>query len=1021
MSFSEFFIRRPVTTVLINLAVIMGGVLAWVYIPVAALPRFDTPTISVSANMPGASPETMAISVALPLEKQFSSIAGLAVMSSSNTLGSTSITLEFTSNRDIDSAAADVQAALFRSLRSLPPDMSAPPSYRKFNPADSPILLLGMTSPALQLSQLNDYGENVIAPTISTVDGVAQVSIFGQKRYAVRIKIDPSKLSALNLTYEDVNSVLNKANSVTPLGTLNGPTQSLIFQVNQQLKNAADFGRLIVVNRASGPVRLADFASIEDSVETLQSAANMNGEPAIVLAVFRQPDANTVQAVDDVLRLLPSLTQQLPSSVRITPLNDRAASIREAIHDINITLLFTMVLVVLVIFLFLRRVMATIIPALSLPISLLGALALLYWGNNSLNNISLLGITLAVGLVVDDAIVVLENIVRHVEEGMAPFAAALKGASEMGFTIVSISLSLVAVLIPIFFMPGTTGLLFHEFAVTVGLSILVSAFVSLSLVPMLCSRFLSTHSLENKKENIFAQKLEARFQWLQNAYLNGLDIVLAHRKIMLLVLAASFALTVYLFVVIPKGFFPEEDIGQIRISTDASQDTSYSAMLALNDQVTAVIRADPAIHTVVSSVSASNSGSLFVNLKPLGQRPPMRVVIERLSKKLAPIAGIKVFFRPVQNLNIGGRSSKSRYQYTLQSVNSASLSKWAEVLKKNMEAMPDYFRSINTNAQNNALFVSLNLDYDQANLLGVVNTDIRSALNNAFGERRVSTIYTPSNSYSVIVQSQDESRAFESDLDQLNVRSKTGVLIPFSAFASVRRDLGSSVINHQGQLQSITLSFDTAPEVSLSLASAKVEELARDLPDSVIRSWSGDAATFASSQQSQWVLLLAALLVVYVLLGMLYESFIHPLTILAGLPSAAVGALIFLWWFKLDLTIIATIGILMLIGIVKKNAIMMVDYALVAQRTQGMTPLQAIHDACRLRFRPIMMTTLAALVGALPIAFGLGAGAELRQPLGIAVVGGLLISQVVTLFATPVIYLYLDRFAGKGVIHGDTI
>lgn len=1019
MNISEHFIRRPVMTVLLNLAIVMAGVIGFRSIPVAALPSYDTPVINVSASLAGASPETMASSVALPLEKQFQTVPGLKTISSTSTLGQTSLTLEFEESRSIDAAAVDVQAALLRAQRALPSDMTNPPSYRKVNPADAPVLLVALQSPSLSPAELQDYAEHLIVPTLSTVNGVAQVNVFGAKRYAVRVRVQPQALAVRNIGLDEVSAALRAANVNTPVGTLEGPKQTLVLQANKQLRNAAEFADLIVSTKGGNPVRLRDVASVEDSLESLKSWATFNGEPSITLAVLRQPGANTVQVVDSIRAALPTLQTQMPASVKMTPVNDRSLSVREALHDVTLTLIGTIALVVLVIFLFLRRFVATVIPTLSLPVSLIGAVALLWGLNYSLDNISLLGLTLAVGLVVDDAIVVLENIIRHVEKGENAFQAALRGAREVGFTIISISVSLIAVFIPIFFMPGVIGLLFHEFAVVVALSIVVSAFVSLTLVPMLASRFLKDEA-HMKQPGPVVRSFERAFNATLAGYTRLLDLALAHRYVILGVAISTFVATAWLLQVIPKGFFPEEDIGQIQVTTEAAEDTSFAAMVVLQERAAEIIRKDPNV-AMVSSFNggngAQNTGRMFVTLKPQSEREPMKKVVEGLRKKLRGVAGINVFMRPTQNLQLGGRQSKAQYQYILQSIQADELSTWANRLQEKLRADP-MFRDVTSDSQLRGLQAQLKIDRDRANSLGVSVDSIRTALFSAFGERQVSTIYLPTDTYQVIMEVAPEAKQDESALNGIYVRSSNGGLVPMSSFTTVERAVGPTSINHVGQLQAVTVSFNLAPGAALGDATAKIDAAreAVQMPVSIISSYGGDAAVFKNSQGSQAILIVAALLVIYVLLGVLYESYIHPITILAGLPSAATGALATLMFFGQDLTLIATIGLVLLIGIVKKNAIMMIDFALDAQRHQGMTAAEAIREACILRFRPIMMTTLAALMGALPIALGLGAGAELRQPLGLAVVGGLIFSQAITLFITPVLYLMLERFSGTGPI-----
>lgn len=1021
MNISELCIRRPVMTVLLSLATVVAGTMAYFKIPVAALPSFNTPVIQVSANLPGASPENMASSVALPLEKEFSTIDGITVISSTNTLGTSNITLEFNNDRDIDKAAVDVQAALLRAQKRLPIEMTNPPSYRKVNPADAPVLIMTMTSPSMDLSQINDYAENLISPTLSTIDGVAQVLVYGQKRYAVRVLVNPALISAKNLTIDDLAKAINSANSNTPVGVLDGPRQLLTIYANPQIVKASEYANLIVAQRNGLPIRLKDVADVQESYESVKTLAAFNGERSIALAILRQPTANSVQVVDSVRKMVPQFEQQMPASIKLNLLIDRSKSIRESIHDVNFTLLLTIALVVMVIFLFLKHVSATIIPALSLPISLIGAFSLMYWLGYSLDNISLLGITIAVGLVVDDAIVVLENIMRHIEAGMDPLKAALKGSREVSFTIISISISLVAVFIPIFFMPGPIGLLFREFAVVVSLSILVSAVMSLTLVPMLCSRFLpKAHTAP--KEYPITIKFDYYFAKVLGAYESSLDWALNNQRKVLQGAIATFVITIALFIWSPKGFFPEEDTGQLFVTTEAADDVSFDTMVELQTKAAEIVRKNPNIEGLVSIIggganSGTNSGRMFVNLKPADERGKMKQVLESLRSDLKDIPGLAIYLRPIQNLQLGGKVTKSRYQYILQSVGFEGINEWSNKVTEKMRADPEIFRDITTDSQLKGLQAQIDIDRDKAASAGVSVADIRNALYSAYGERQVSTIYTSVNTYQVILQAANEFKQYETDLNGIYVRGRTSdKLVPLSSIASFRRTIGPTAVNHQGQVPAVTISFNLAPDVALGDATKKLEQYVKELqlPSSIITSYGGDAAVFKSGQSSQIILLLAAVLVIYVLLGVLYESYIHPITILTGLPSAAIGALIFLRIFNLELTIVATIGILLLIGIVKKNAILMIDFALDVQRNQNLSPREAIRSACLLRFRPIMMTTLAALMGALPIALGLGAGAELRQPLGIAVVGGLLVSQVVTLLITPVIYLYLDKYSGTG-------
>ncbi|MEO5655128.1 MAG: efflux RND transporter permease subunit, partial [Nitrosospira sp.] len=922
MNLSELCIRRPVMTVLLSASAVVAGIIAYGGLSIAALPSYDSPTISVSAVLPGASPETMASSVAAPLERQFSAISGLSVISSTSKLSNTAITLEFDQDRDIDSASIDVQAALLRAQRSLPVEMTTPPSYRKINPADSPIIFLALTSPSMSLPELNSFAEDLISPTLSTLPGVAQVQINGQKKYAVRVLANPEALAVRDLTLDDIAVALQTANANSPIGTLEGPRQALTIQANRQLSNAAAFAKLIVATSPSGnPVRLSEVAQVEDSVQSLKTASWVNGEQAITLSVQRQPGANTVATVDAVKAAIPALTAQMPSSVQLRLTSDRSVSIRDSIHDVQVTLAITIFLVLLVIFLFLRKASATLIPALSLPISLLGTVALMRVLDYSLDNISLLAITLAVGLVVDDAIVMLENIVRHIENGMPPLQAALQGSKEVSFTIISISLSLVAVFIPIFFMPGVIGLLFHEFAAVVGIAVLMSAVVSLTLVPVMTSRYLARHEAEGFSLR-WTEWFDRGFNKVLATYERMLDSALIHRRTVLGIAFGTFVATGVLFMVLPKGFFPNEDIGQALITVDAVEDISFPAMTKLLQRTDEVIRANPAVDTVIVYASESNSARLFMTLKPRSERQSIQKVVEELRRDVRAIPGVSVFINPIQNLRLGGRTSKSRYQYVMRSVRAEELRATADSLIARMRE-DAIFRDVTSDAKLKGLEARLNINRDKINLLGVQMADIRAALYSAFGERQVSTIYTSSDSYQVILQVAAEHQFDEGAFGKIYLRAKNDMLVPLSSVATVEREVGPIAINHAGQLEAVTISFNLAPGAALGDASAHLDQFKRELnlPPSILTSYAGDAAAFQSSQASQVILIVAALLVIYVLLGVLYESYIHPITILSGLPSAAVGALAMLWLFNMELSIIAMIGILMLIGIVKKNAI----------------------------------------------------------------------------------------------------
>ncbi|MFZ6720451.1 efflux RND transporter permease subunit [Undibacterium sp. Ji49W] len=1012
MNIYERFIDRPIATMLLWLSIIVAGAVCWLKLPIAALPNYDTPTIQVGAKLSGASPETMSTSVATPLEKQFSAIPGLLATTSTSIQGETQITLEFDPSRPIDAAAGDVQAALFRATRSLPAEMTTPPSYRKVNPADAPILLVGLSSPSMKLTDLNGFSDNLIVPALSTLNGVAQVNVTGQKRYAVRIEIQPDKLAAVNLTLPEVSTALKAANSNAPTGQFDGKRQMMMLNVPGGLMKAADFANVIVASRRGQTIRLRDVADVQDSIENVQNTSAINGVSSILLTIQRQPGANTVATVDAIKNMLPILQTQLPASVKVTLLSDRSISIRNAVHDVNLTMLLTIALVIMVILLFLRRLAATLIPAISLPISLLGTFGLMYALGLSLDNISLMGLTIAVGLVVDDAIVVLENIMRHIEAGMTPQSAARQGVREVGFTVISISVSLIAVFIPIFFMPGVTGLLFHEFAVVVSLSIIVSAAVALTLIPLMVPMLLKSGQHHEQGPG-WTRAFEVIFERTLVAYARGLEWALAHRVVVLLVGLSTVVLTGVLYIAAPKGFFPQEDIGQISVNVDTPQDMAYDARLIINQQLETVLLHDASISDVVAKVDHDTT-AFTVTLKEKGSRPPMAEVLTELRKKTAFLPGIKVFFSPVQNLRIGGRGSKSSFQYTLESVSPGELDVWADKLMAALKKS-DVFVGLASDAQKDGLQAKLLIDRDKASQLGVDMNVIKNTLYTAFGTQQVSTIYAPEDSYQVIMEMALESRRDETSLNQVYVRSNTGALIPVAALARVERTKGAMAINHQGQLPAVTLTFDLSPGKSLSDAAIAIDAARQEigLPTFVFGAFAGQAALFQQAQTTQLWLVLIAVAVIYVVLGMLYESWIHPVTILLGIPSAAVGALLALRITGLELSFIAMIGVLLLIGVVKKNAIMMIDFALDAQRTRGLPPLDAIRQACLLRFRPIMMTTFCAIMGALPIALGLGAGAELRQPLGVSIVGGLLFSQLITLFITPVLYVCFDRTAGQ--------
>jgi len=1023
-SISSPFIRYPIATSLLMAGILFVGLVAYPLLPVAPLPQVDFPTIQVSANLPGGSPETMASSVAQPLERQLAQIPGVAQMTSTSSLGSAAVTIQFDLNRSIDGAANDVQAAINAASGQLPKNLPSPPTYRKVNPADSPILLLSATSDTLPLTTVSDDTDAQLAQQISQISGVAQVFIGGQQKPAIRIQIDPAKLVAKGISLEDVRTQIALTTVDSPKGAIDGSTRSYTIYANDQLPASKDWNDVIIAYRNGGPLRIRDIGQAVSGPEDLKQAAWADGKRGVFLVIFKQPGANVIETVDKIKAQLPRLVAAIPPAIQIKIISDRTQTIRAAVSDVQFTLLLTIALVVMVIFIFLRSVWATIIPSVTVPLALLGACSLMWMFGYTLDNLSLMALTISVGFVVDDAIVMLENITRYIEEGETPLAAAFKGAAEIGFTILSISISLVAVLIPLLLMGGIIGRLFREFAVTLAMAIFVSLVVSLTLTPMMASRFLRSHS--ETRYGRFYQWSERAFNAMLHAYERGLDRALRWSKTTLLIFFATLALSVYLFVIIPKGFFPQQDNGLITAASEAAQDISFADMKRHQEELGQIVQADPAVASVAMFIggggSALNTGRMFITLKPLSERDASaQQIIGRLRPKLEKVQGARLFMQAAQDVRLGGRPTRTQFEYTLQDANLGELNEWAPKILDKMKTLPE-LRDVATDQQSSGTTLTLTIDRDTASRFGIQPQLIDDTLYDAFGQRQVTQYFTQLNSYHVILEILPELQGNLDTLNKLYIRSPTtGDQVPLSAFAKwTSVPVRPLSISHQGQFPAITISFNLAQGIALGQATQAVQKAMGDLgaPATLSSSFQGTAQAFQQSLGTVPLLIMAALVVVYLILGILYESYIHPLTILSTLPSAGVGALAILMAFGFDFSLIALIGIILLIGIVKKNGIMMVDFAITAERDEHLSSEQAIRKAALLRFRPIMMTTMAALLGGVPLMLGTGTGSEIRQPLGYAMVGGLIVSQALTLFTTPVVYLYLDRlsnaFAGWG-------